>query len=142
MQLILISFNIQKHFPNFWPLCYSWSLTHHNLIDHGKAAGTIAGQLFKEPGTQLVLRTFMQVVPLPEIFHKYVRILFQGTINFHDDDKSVYTTCRQHGHTAWMCTSELLIPIKSHGNKQSFSNPKQILLMIRNVQHVESQQAA
>ena len=48
-------------------------------------------------------------------------ILFDGIVNFQDDDKWVYNTCRQHGHTAWMCTSELLTLIKTHGNKQRFS---------------------
>ena len=43
-------------------LCYGWSLCSNTIISIGEAVGIIAAQSIGEPGTQLTMRTFIQVV--------------------------------------------------------------------------------
>ena len=119
-------------------LCYGRSLAHHDLVELGEAVGIIAGQSIGEPGTQLTLRTFHTGGVFAGDIAEYVRIPFNGIIQF--DEKLVYPTRTRHGHPARMCRSELLILIKSRSNLQSFTIPAQSLLTIRNGQYVESQQ--
>nr|AWS01008.1 RNA polymerase b''-subunit [Pilularia americana] len=124
----------------FWicQLCYGWNLAHHNLVELGEAVGIIAGQSIGEPGTQLTLRTFHTGGVFTGDIAEYVRIPFNGLINF--DERPVYPTRTRHGHPAWMCRNELPILIKSCSNIHNFTIPAQSLLMIRNGQYVESQQ--
>jgi DNA-directed RNA polymerase subunit beta' len=119
-------------------LCYGRSLAHHDLVELGEAVGIIAGQSIGEPGTQLTLRTFHTGGVFAGDIAEYLRIPFNGIINF--DEKFLYPTRTRHGHPARMCRNELLIFINSNSNIQSFTIPAQSLLTIRNGQYVESQQ--
>nr|YP_008474553.1 RNA polymerase b''-subunit [Marsilea crenata]AGI51529.1 RNA polymerase b''-subunit [Marsilea crenata] len=124
----------------FWirQLCYGWNLAHHNLVELGEAVGIVAGQSIGEPGTQLTLRTFHTGGVFTGDIAEYVRIPFNGLINF--DERMVYPTRTRHGHPAWMCRNELPIVIRSCSNVHNFIIPAQSLLMVCNGQYVESQQ--
>nr|YP_009548916.1 RNA polymerase beta'' subunit [Myriopteris scabra]AYW15891.1 RNA polymerase beta'' subunit [Myriopteris scabra] len=119
-------------------LCYGWSLAHYDLVELGEAVGIIAGQSIGEPGTQLTLRTFHTGGVFTGDIAEYVRIPFNGLINF--DEKLVHPTRTRHGHPAWMCQKDLPLLIDSYGDTHDFVIPAQSLLMIRNGQYVESQQ--
>nr|AWD77895.1 RNA polymerase b''-subunit [Odontosoria chinensis] len=124
----------------FWicQLCYGWSLAHQNLVELGEAVGIIAGQSIGEPGTQLTLRTFHTGGVFTGDIAEYVRIPFNGVIQF--DERLVCPTRTRHGHPAWMCRNNLPILIRSCGEIHNFLVPAQSLLMIQNGQYVESQQ--
>nr|YP_009549002.1 RNA polymerase beta'' subunit [Calciphilopteris ludens]AYW15977.1 RNA polymerase beta'' subunit [Calciphilopteris ludens] len=124
----------------FWicQLRYGWSLAHYDLVELGEAVGIIAGQSIGEPGTQLTLRTFHTGGVFTGDIAEYVRIPFNGLINF--DEKLVHPTRTRHGHPAWMCQNDLPILIDNYGDTHKSVIPAQSLLMIRNGQYVESQQ--
>nr|QJQ36501.1 RNA polymerase beta'' subunit [Pyrrosia lingua]QJQ36677.1 RNA polymerase beta'' subunit [Pyrrosia lingua]QJQ36765.1 RNA polymerase beta'' subunit [Pyrrosia lingua] len=119
-------------------LCYGWSLAHYDLVELGEAVGIIAGQSIGEPGTQLTSRTFHTGGVFTGDIAEYVRIPFNGLINF--DGRLVYPTRTRHGHPAWMCRNDLSIFITSCSDVHSFVIPARSLLMIRNGQYVEAQQ--
>nr|YP_009548308.1 RNA polymerase beta'' subunit [Bommeria hispida]AYW15129.1 RNA polymerase beta'' subunit [Bommeria hispida] len=124
----------------FWicQLRYGWSLAHYDLVELGEAVGIIAGQSIGEPGTQLTLRTFHTGGVFTGDIAEYVRIPFNGLINF--DEQLVHPTRTRHGHPAWMCQNDLPLLIDSYGDTHNSVIPAQSLLMIRNGQYVESQQ--
>nr|QKV47426.1 RNA polymerase beta'' subunit [Platycerium bifurcatum] len=119
-------------------LCYGWSLAHYDLVELGEAVGIIAGQSIGEPGTQLTSRTFHTGGVFTGDIAEYVRIPFNGLINF--DGKLVYPTRTRHGHPAWMCRNDLSVFIMSCSDIHNFVIPARSLLMIRNGQYVEAQQ--
>nr|YP_011030788.1 RNA polymerase beta'' subunit [Hiya brooksiae]WQT71165.1 RNA polymerase beta'' subunit [Hiya brooksiae] len=124
----------------FWirQLRYGRSLAHYDLVELGEAVGIIAGQSIGEPGTQLTSRTFHTGGVFTGDIAEYVRIPFNGLINF--DERLVHPTRTRHGHPAWMCRNDLPISIRSCDDVHNFVIPAQSLLMIRNGQYVESQQ--
>nr|YP_009548481.1 RNA polymerase beta'' subunit [Tryonia myriophylla]AYW15302.1 RNA polymerase beta'' subunit [Tryonia myriophylla] len=124
----------------FW-ICqfrYGWSLAHYDLVEIGEAVGIIAGQSIGEPGTQLTLRTFHTGGVFTGDIAEYIRIPFNGLINFNEE--LVHPTRTRHGHPAWMCRNNLLFLIDSSSNIHSSVIPARSLLMIQNGQYVESQQ--
>ena len=116
---------------------YGRSLAHHDLVELGEAVGIIAGQSVGEPGTQLTSRTFHTGGVFTGDIAEYLRIPFNGLMNF--DGKAVHPTRTRHGHPAWMCQNDFSVFIKSCGGFRSPSS-KSTLLMIRNGQYVEAQQ--
>nr|YP_010969970.1 RNA polymerase beta'' subunit [Taenitis blechnoides]WNR49183.1 RNA polymerase beta'' subunit [Taenitis blechnoides] len=117
---------------------YGWSLAHYDLVEVGEAVGIIAGQSIGEPGTQLTLRTFHTGGVFTGDIAEYIRIPFNGLINFNEE--LVHPTRTRHGHPAWMCRNNLLLLIDSSSNIHSSVIPARSLLMIQNGQYVESQQ--
>lgn len=124
----------------FW-ICqfrYGWSLAHYDLVELGEAVGIIAGQSIGEPGTQLTSRTFHTGGVFTGDIAEYIRVPFNGLINF--DENLVHPTRTRHGHPAWMCQNDLPLLINSAYSINDFVIPAQSLLMIKNGQYIESQQ--
>nr|QKV46102.1 RNA polymerase beta'' subunit [Selliguea yakushimensis] len=119
-------------------LCYGRSLAHYDLVELGEAVGIIAGQSIGEPGTQLTSRTFHTGGVFTGDIAEYVRIPFNGLINF--DGRLAHPTRTRHGHPAWMCKNDLSVFITSFSDVHNFVIPARSLLMIRNGQYVEAQQ--
>nr|QJQ36589.1 RNA polymerase beta'' subunit [Pyrrosia sheareri] len=119
-------------------LCYGRSLAHYDLVELGEAVGIIAGQSIGEPGTQLTSRTFHTGGVFTGDIAEYIRIPFNGLINF--DGGLAYPTRTRHGHPAWMCRNDLSIFITSFRDVHTLVIPARSLLMIRNGQYVEAQQ--
>nr|YP_009549610.1 RNA polymerase beta'' subunit [Goniophlebium niponicum]AYW16856.1 RNA polymerase beta'' subunit [Goniophlebium niponicum] len=119
-------------------LCYGRSLAHYDLVELGEAVGIIAGQSIGEPGTQLTSRTFHTGGVFTGDIAEYVRIPFNGLIDF--DGRLAYPTRTRHGHPAWMCRNDLSVSITSCSDVHNFVIPARSLLMIRDGQYVEAQQ--
>nr|YP_009426938.1 RNA polymerase beta'' subunit [Hypodematium crenatum]ASU95614.1 RNA polymerase beta'' subunit [Hypodematium crenatum] len=119
-------------------LRYGRSLAHYDLVELGEAVGIIAGQSIGEPGTQLTSRTFHTGGVFTGDIAEYIRIPFNGLINF--ERRLAYPTRTRHGHPAWMCRNDLSVVIKSCSDIHNFVVPARSLLMIRSGQYVEAQQ--